>query len=425
MAYTFAEFFQDFGPSILTIGWLLAFWMILWITWKTYLLMKMVDYVSAIEWTYFQITLPEETEETPKSMEIVFEILGGMHKNPDFNEQYFEGYIEPWASFELFCTANSAKFIMLIPTPHRRLFESIMYAQYPKANIEEVEDYTQKYHWKDNRKKFELYGAELVLNQDDIYPIKTYKEFEAGLAERIPFVDPAQIMMETLTNIEPGEEFWIQFLVRPADGGEIQKWEKKGEKKIAEISGQAKKSAPTMWENFQEFMLAIPGELATSFLKGPLEFEKKKEEKVLRFFNPVDEAKMKGILQKTSVNGHRVKIRIIYLAPVGGMKKPNIGRLIGIFKQFSTFHMNGFKPDGETKTNGPNFIFRNKRRMYREKTILQNYQQRDFFGRGTGFMLNSEELATLYHFPVKYVSAPSVDRAKAGRKAPPANLPYA
>jgi len=40
-------------------------------------------------------------------------------------------------------------------------------------------------------------------------------------------------------------------------------------------------------------------------------------------------------------------------------------------------------------------------------------------------MMNAEELASVYHFPVKYVSAPSVERAKAGKKNPPADLPYA
>ncbi len=264
--------------------------------------MKMIDYISAIEWTFLQITLPDDTEETPKSMEVIFEVMGGMHKNPDFNELWFEGYLEPWVSFELYCSQNMAKYIMVVPTAHRRLFESVVYAQYPKANIQEVEDYSLRYNWHDLREKYELYGTEILMSEKDIYPIKTYREFEATLAEKIPFVDPHQIMVETLTNVEPGEEFWIQVLVRPTDSKEIKQWEQDGEKKIAEISGQAKKEKPGMWDNFKAFMFAIPGELLTVMFRGPLDFEKDKEEKVLRFFNPVDEAKMKGILQKISSN---------------------------------------------------------------------------------------------------------------------------
>ena len=419
------EFLAPLSGSVITIGWLIVVWMILLVAWKTYLLMKMIDYISAIEWTFLQITLPDDTEETPKSMEVIFEVMGGMHKNPDFNELWFEGYLEPWVSFELYCSQNMAKYIMVVPTAHRRLFESVVYAQYPKANIQEVEDYSLRYDWHDLREKYELYGTEILMSEKDIYPIKTYREFEATLAEKIPFVDPHQIMVETLTNVEPGEEFWIQVLVRPADGKEIKKWEQEGEQKISEISGQAKKPKPGMWDNFKAFMFAIPGELLTVLFRGPLEFEKEKEEKVLRFFNPVDEAKMKGILQKISSNGYRTKIRVVHIAPVGQLKKPNIGRIIGVFKQFSTYHMNSLYPDKATKTNGPNFIMKNKRRLWREKSILQNFQWRDFFGRGSGYMMNAEELASVYHFPVKYVSAPSVERAKAGKKNPPADLPYA
>lgn len=424
MPYTFADFAQQFGPTILTFGWLLVVWMIFWIAWKTYLLMKMIDFVSAIEWTYYQVTLPDETEETPRSMEGLFELVGGIHKNPDFNEKYFDGYLEAWASFELFCTKDFAKFIMVVPTAHKRLFEAIVYGQYPKADIKEVEDYTLRYNYKDLRKKFEIWGADMVLSSDDILPIKTYREFEASLAERVPFVDPMQITVETLTNLEAGEEFWVQIMVRPLDADVIIDWEKRGEKEIAKISGQAKKEKPGIFENFKNFMFAIPGELLTILFRGPVDFEKEKDEKVLRFFNPVDEAKMKGILEKISRNGYKVKMRLIHIAPVGQMKKPNIGRGIGTFKQFNAWHLNGFKPDSN-KTNGPNFIMRNRRRLWREKNILLNYQWRDFFGTDAGQFMNAEELATIYHFPVKYVSAPTVERAKAGRQAPPADLPYA
>ncbi len=425
MPYTFAEFFESFGSSILTFGWLLAVWMIFWIAWKTYLLMKMVDFVSAMEWTYFQVTMPADTEETPKSMEGIFEMVGGIHKNPDFNEKYFDGYLEAWASFELHCTQGSARYVIVVPTAHRRLFEAIIYAQYPKADIKEVEDYTLRYDWKELRKKFDIWGAEMVLVEDDILPIKTYKDFEAKLAERVPFVDPMQVTIETLTNLDAGEEFWIQILVRALDGGNIKKWEKKGEKKIAEISGQAKKEKPGMWDNFRDFFSALPGELLTIIFKGPLDFEQKKEEKVLRFFNPADSAKMEKILEKVTSNGYKVKIRLIHICPPGQMKKPNIGRGIGTFKQYAMGHLNSFKPDSDTKTNGPNLIMRDKRRLLREKNILLNYQWRDFFGTDSGQMMNAEELASIYHFPVKYTSAPSVERAKSGRTSPPPNLPYA
>jgi hypothetical protein len=425
MVYTFSDFAQQFGPIVLTFGWLLVVWMVMWIAWKTYLVLKMVDYVSAIEWTFYQVTLPEETEETPRSMEVIFEVLGGIHKGPDINEKYFDGYLEAWISFEIYCSQQSAKFIIVVPTAHKRLLEGAVYGQYPKADIVEVEDYTQRYNAEDLRKKFEMWGTEIILTEDDIYPIKSYRDFEATMAENIPFVDPMQVLLEAWTNVEPGEEYWMQLLFRPIDGKNIKKWEKRGEQEIAEISGQASAKKPGMWENAKEFMMALPGDLFKAIFAGPLETESKKEEKVLRFFNPSDDAKMKKILEKVSVNGYKTKIRVIHIAPVGQLKKPNISRGAGVFKQFAATNLNSLKPDPDTKTNGPGFFMKDRRRWLKERNILLNFQWRDFFGTDAGKILNAEEIATLYHFPVKYVTTPGVARAKAGHKNPPANLPYA
>jgi hypothetical protein len=108
---------------------------------------------------------------------------------------------------------------------------------------------------------------------------------------------------------------------------------------------------------------------------------------------------------------------------MGQLHKPNISRAIGAFKQFNTFNMNSFKPGSETKTNGPNYVFKQWRRYMRKRKVFLNYQWRDLGVYNDGYMMSAEELATLYHFPVKYVKSPSVERSKAGVGAPPDNLP--
>lgn len=413
------------GPTLFAFGWLIVVFLVFLTAWETYMLLKMIDYEDSIQWTHLQVTLPEDSEETPKSMEIFYDVVGGIHKNPDLNEKYFDGYVTARYSCELFCTQGRARYILVVPTAHRKLFEGVVYGQYPKANIQEVEDYTLRYDWKDIREKFEIYGTEMILASDDFFPIKTYREFEATLAQDERFVDSHQVMVEAFTHVEPGEEFWVQVIVRPIDAGDIIKWVKKGEEAIAEISGQAADSAPNMIGQLKDWLISLPGELFAAFTSGPQEASSTDEKLTFKFFNPVDEAKMKGIMQKISGNGYKVKVRVIHIAPIGQLKKPNIGRAIGAFKQFSTFHMNNLMPDPDTKSNGPNYLARDKRRKFREKSILLNYQWRDMWGDDAGQMMNAEELSTLYHFPVRTVPAPSVERAKSGLKAPPPNVPYA
>lgn len=421
---SFADALIQLLPYLLAGGWLLLVFLTLSIAWSTYRIIKGIDYINAVEWSCLQITLPADAEQTPKAMEVAYDVWGGIHKNPDLIEKYFDGYIEAWYSCELQCTMGQVRYIMVVPTSHRRFFEGVIYGQYPSAEVKEVEDYTLNYNWRDNGKKFNMYGTEMVLVNDDIYPIKTYIEYEDAFAPEDRFIDPHQSLVEAYTNVGPGEEYWVQVCIRPIDAGDIQAWTEEGEAVVAKIAGQEKKKKPTFGGLFNEWLFAWPADLLDNILNGPQEKEKKDEKPQLRFFNPVDEAKMKGILMKISRGGFRTKIRVIYIAPLGQLHKPNISRAIGAFKQFNTFHLNSLKPDPLTKTNGPNYFMKASRRAFRERNILLNFQWRDFWGIQSGQMMNSEELATLYHFPAKWVKAPTLQRAKSGLTSAPENVPY-
>jgi len=54
--------------------------------------------------------------------------------------------------------------------------------------------------------------------------------------------------------------------------------------------------------------------------------------------------------------------------------------------------------------------------------LFKNYLKRKFNG-DTKMVLNTEELATLFHFPVTTVEAPMLKRLEAKKSGPPINLP--
>lgn len=410
---------------ILGWGWLAVVALMLWIAWKVYLYLKRIDYTNSVQWTILQITIPEESEETPKAMENAFDVWDGIHKAPDLIEKYFEGYVEAWYSCEIHCTKGRARYLMVVPTMHRTFFEGVIYGQYPKATITEVEDYTLRYHWKDLEKTFDMYGTEIVLTEDDIMPIKTYKSYEDVLAEEDKFVDPHQALIEAYTNIDEGQEFWVQVVVRPIDPKLINKWEEYGEQEIDKIAGKEVKNMGWLGRGWQG-LLALPAEIIRAAVEGPAEPGAKGRDKLrFPFTSETDKAKMQGILDKISQGGYKTKIRVIHIAPMGQLHKPNISRAIGAFKQFNTFHLNALAPSPETKTNGPNYILKAWRRYMRKRRILLYFQWRDLFSANEGDMMSAAELATLYHFPAKYMRAPAVERAKAGLGSAPDNVPYA
>ena len=289
----------------------------------------------------------------------------------------------------------------------------------------EVEDYTQRYSWEDVDKKFDLYGTEIILADKDYKPIKTYLDYEDTFAEEERYIDPHQALIEAYTNIDENQEFWVQILVRPVDSGTVSDWESEGEVEIDELAGKEVEKKRGIIRIVWEGLLDWPGDLVHAFMTGPLEpAEAGRDRAIFPKVSAADSAKMDGILRKISRGGYKTKIRIIHIAPLGKMHKPNISRAIGAFKQFNTFHLNAFLPDPDTKTNGPNYIMKTWRRYWRKRRMLLYYQWRDFWGVETGFFMSSEELATLYHFPVKYVRAPAVERSKAGLSSAPNNVPY-
>src|SRR3989338_6491699 len=426
MAVGFASTFKAGTNLIFGWGWLVVVYLMLWVIWKVYLYIKMVDYVSAISWTFLQVTIPEDSEQTPKAMENIFAVLDGIHKNPDLVERYFEGYLEAWYSCELVCSKGRAKYVLVVPTVHKTFFEGVVYGQYPEAEGVETQDYTQVYDYKEIDKTFDLYGSEIVLTEDDIYPVKTYHNYEDVFAEEEKFIDPHQALVEAYTNVNENEQFWIQILIRPIDGKDIRKWADKGGEQIDKLAGKETKKSRGIFSKFIEVISQLPADAIKASVNGPLEAGKAVTRSSLDFpkISAGDTAKMDGILRKISMGGYRVKIRVLYVAPLGQLTKPNISRAIGGFKQFNTYNLNSFKPDPTTKTNGPNYVMKQTRRYRRKREIFLAYQWRDFWGYDEGYMMSDEELATLYHFPTKYSKAPAFERAKAGVGGAPENVPY-
>ena len=361
-------------------------------------------------------------------MENVFEVLGGIHKSPDVAERYFEGFMEAWYSCELQCQKGRARYIMVVPAAHRKFMEGVIYGQYPTAEITEIADYSQEYSWRNLEKTYDLYGTEIIVSEEDTYPIKTYLAYEDVLAEEERFIDPHQALIESFTNIEEGEEFWIQMLVRPVHPDTIKQWAMKGEEVIDKLAGKQAELRPSILGQLLQSALSLPQDLWRAAFVGPVEpVEARARQPLFRFpiVSPADQEKMKGILTKTARGAFKTKIRVVHIAPAGRLRKPSYAKAFGAFKQFNTFNLNSFLPDPATRTNKPEYFLREFRRYQRKRRLLLNYQWRDFWGVESGFMMSAEELATLYHLPVKYIRAPAVERAKAGLGSAPANVPLA
>ena len=112
-----------------------------------------------------------------------------------------------------------------------------------------------------------------------------------------------------------------------------------------------------------------------------------------------------AIETKAQKLGYAVKIRAVYMGPSEVAAKQRLQAMVGGFKQFNTINLNGFT--GTSVTNG--------------EKALKAYQSRLFDG--SGYVLNIEEIASLYHLPHTSVETPGVAYTNTKLGQPPSNLP--
>ncbi|MEK7172003.1 MAG: hypothetical protein AAB739_03785, partial [Patescibacteria group bacterium] len=147
------------------------------------------------------IRVPKTNETGPIVAEQIFATLHGFSKN---NKDSI--------SFEIANTGRQIKFYAHFPAKLRNLIEGQIYAQYPTAEIEEVEDYTVQILNAPEAKN--AMSAILTFEDPVIYPIKRYTQFEDKLTRTA--VDPISGITATLAKLAHAQDqAWIQVVVRP------------------------------------------------------------------------------------------------------------------------------------------------------------------------------------------------------------------
>jgi hypothetical protein len=129
---------------------------------------------------------------------------------------------------------------------------------------------------------------------------------------------------------------------------------------------------------------------------------------------------IQAIEDKMSKIGFECAIRFIYVDRRDAFTQSNISSVVGSLRQFNTNDLNALvqNENVKTKTNG---LFKNKKLESRKKRIFSNYISNNFPKKTS--ILNTEELATLYHFPSSGVKSPLLKRVSTRRSGPPSNLP--
>lgn len=384
-------------------------------------------WLSKKKFIFLAIDIPRNSEQTPKAVEQLFATLSGAQGTVSRKEKY-EGQFQLSFSFEIISIDGYVQFLVRTPDYWRDLVESAIYAQYPDAEITEVNDYTTDIPVSFPNDDYNMWGTEVVLVAPDYLPIRTYTEFEDKVSGE--FKDPMASVIETMSKIRNGEQVWWQLMIRPAAGND---WVKKANAAAMKLAGKKGSTPKKPW--YESIFASIAGLFTLTngesmfYWTGADANSSKKENKKddlpshMLHLTPGEKGTLEAIEHKASKIVFECKIRLIYLSP---HDQYNPGRVVapvfGSLKQFSTMDLNAFKPASKTKTKVEWFFVKQRLAQRREK-LLRAFKSRSMVSGHSHFMLNIEELASLWHFPSMLISTPMLQKTESKKSEPPFALP--
>jgi len=369
-------------------------------------------YFYSLKWVLLEIRVPSEGVKSPKAMENIFSALHAvLLPIKPFREKFLKGKVNDWYSLEIVGKSGEVKFYIRTLEATRNLVETQFYAQYPNCELIEVEDHVAALP-AFSEGEYDVFGTEFILTKEDVYPIKTYLEFEElnpARKENVQRLDPLASITEALSRLNPGEYLGMQVLARPTGDA----WVKKGQEVIDKLLGKEPKKPEGAFTGLAKRLAALlPGEAAPK--------EEKKEER-RKDQTPGQYEVLKAVEASMSKLGYSSGVRFLYMAPKETFQRGHVASVNGAMKLFATNNLNGFKMNMKVTTLVAKQPFK-KRKIRRKKImILRNYKLRQFVA--SPGILNTEELATVYHFPDVGVRAPLMPRIEAKKGEPPAELP--
>lgn len=287
---------------------------------------------------------------------------------------------QEYISLEYVSHKQEIYFYIVVPKRAKILVEKQILGFYPDAFIEETEE-INIFEWRSV-----VRGEIMRLKKPQQFPIRTYQKLES---------DSMNSILSAFGKFWEDESWVIQILLRPVDDDwqdKVKKLIRKSEKKN---SGHHFSFNPFGWL----------GKLIEIFLNNPSE-DNHAPESPEKDDEPLDEdGLMKEKVKKT---GYATTIRIVTTGNDEDHVYAELQNLISAFSQFASPTYNKFKAV--------------KRKSL--SLLIRHYIFRQFAWWQKAPVMNSEELATLFHFPhSKYNKQPEIRWQRFKLIKAPTNIP--
>ncbi|MBQ3309655.1 ATP-binding protein [Candidatus Saccharibacteria bacterium] len=296
------------------------------------------------------------TNEALSQAQIMYSIIVSTLKKGWKNKIYGQKHV----SFEMIAADGLIKYYALVPAVITETVKQAVVSAYPTARLEET--YAPNIFSKDGG-VVGLSGGELTLKKEFVYPIATYEEMKW---------DAASGLLNALSAAKKGEGLAIQLMFRPAEPD----WIKKSSERTQNIRNGNKKSGTGIWVIDKVVdIIRLPFE--------PPEVREKEEKGPEKPLSNAQQEEIAAIEGKTRYPGFETLIRVVASTSNKGRSDALVGGVISAFSQFNSPLYNGFTFNMLTD----------------EKELAKNYIFRIFPQAASSSILNSMELATIFHLP--------------------------
>ncbi len=407
----------------LLLGWLAFF------LWHHYV---SEQFIGGIEWTLLEVTVPREMQKTPLAMELFLSNALYHMSMKGVWETYWQGAVHFWYSLEMIGIDGRVRFIIRVPSRLKKMVETQLYAQYPQVRLDEVEDYTLPIPRYRHDGNWYMWGCEFVLQDHDAHPIKTYKDYgldKAGLKEEDK-IDPITPIIEFLGALERGEQVWIQIICRQS------------EKKFpsTEHSGHKVPFYEASMEELNRLLAPYKAAKQRPEAEGEWSYE-------IRVPDSIKDT-VSALKDKQTKLPFDVLIRQVILAdkrivPVDTFNNTRRASRL-LWRQFADPDTNQLVRTNSTQYDSTWGDPTGKLLEVLKGRMLTYYKLRTCFyppillsfdfpkplsyffpsNPPKYFVLGTDELATIFHFPGLVSEAPSFKRLDTKTAKPPANLPF-
>lgn len=279
-------------------------------------------------------------------------------------------------ALELVAHEKLITFYITVPRFLQEFVEQQLHAQYSDAYLEPVNDYNMF------APTGVVLGGYLALKRPSVFPLKTYKENDS---------DPMNALTNALSKVHEDDGMAIQYIVRPAH----HHWRELGAKIVKHMH-----NGFTLEE-------AMKGKTSSGWFATKEQVEKQHKEKSEHKVSPSEQKMLDGIGNKISKAGMEVNVRIVSSGRSADSALANLNNVMQAFSQFNIYEY------------GNSF---SKVLPRRKKSLVEGFIFRTFDEKQR-IVLNTEEMASLWHLPLPSTDTPNI-RWMLARVAPaPSNTP--